>query len=138
MSEIKRPTIQELNEILSRPDSNTVRFMPDGQVFVDDELDKKDKRIAELEAEVERLHTMSIVEMMCENESVRAHVTEWEGRCMKAEAEVDQLRAALRRLIEHAANHANLCPCSHGSVVELRKAVSEAAALVGRKDAKPR
>jgi hypothetical protein len=46
-----------------------------------------------LRAEVGRLKRMSTVEMMCENESVRAHVTEWEERCLKAEAEVSRLQA---------------------------------------------
>jgi hypothetical protein len=29
---------------------------------------------------------MSTVEMMCENLNVKHHVTEWEERCLKAEA----------------------------------------------------
>jgi hypothetical protein len=45
-------------------------------------------RLESLEAQVDRFKTMSTVEMMCENESVRAHVTEWEARCLKAEAQL--------------------------------------------------
>lgn len=44
-------------------------------------------------AEIDRLRTMSIVEMMCENENVNQHVTEWERRCLKAEARVEELEA---------------------------------------------
>jgi len=44
-------------------------------------------------AEIKRLKTMSTVEMMCENPNVDAHVREWETRCLKAEAELDRLKA---------------------------------------------
>ena len=43
--------------------------------------------IAALKAKVEWLKTMSTVEMMCENKNVKHHITEWENRCLKAEAE---------------------------------------------------
>jgi hypothetical protein len=43
----------------------------------------------------ERLRLMSTVEMMIENQNVRHHVEEWEKRCLKAEAEVERLRAEL-------------------------------------------
>src|SRR6185295_4905509 len=42
-------------------------------------------------AGVERLKSMSTVEMMCENLNVKHHVEEWEARCLKAEAERDTL-----------------------------------------------
>jgi hypothetical protein len=48
--------------------------------------------------EIERLKTMSTIEMMCENESVRAHVTEWENRCLKAEAELSRLYGLLEEI----------------------------------------
>lgn len=40
---------------------------------------------------VERLKTMSTVEMMCENPNVDAHVREWEARCLEAEQRVEEL-----------------------------------------------
>jgi hypothetical protein len=43
---------------------------------------------AALRATIKRLKTMSTVEMMCENENVKAHVEEWEVRCLKAEAQL--------------------------------------------------
>ena len=46
----------------------------------------------ELLAELERLRSMSTVEMMGENLNVRHHVTEWEERCLKAENERDAAR----------------------------------------------
>ena len=55
-------------------------------------------RLAAKDAEIEQLHSMSTVEMMCENENVNQHVREWEARCLKAEAEIERLREWLRRL----------------------------------------
>lgn len=56
-------------------------------------------------AERDRIRSMSVVEMMCENLNVKHHVEEWEQRCLKAEAERDRiaadnarLRDALRRI----------------------------------------
>lgn len=49
--------------------------------------------------EVERLKTMSTVEMMGENVNVKAHVEEWEARCVKAEAERDALQALFDEVI---------------------------------------
>lgn len=40
---------------------------------------------------IERLKTMSTVEMMGENPNVDAHVREWETRCLKAEQQVERL-----------------------------------------------
>ena len=48
--------------------------------------------LAAKEAVVERLRTMSTVEMMCENESVNQHVREWEVRCLNAEAELTRYK----------------------------------------------
>ena len=45
--------------------------------------------------QLERFKTMSTVEMMCENENVNSHVTEWEKRCLKAEAQLEAVRRAL-------------------------------------------
>lgn len=42
--------------------------------------------LAQQAQEIERLKTMSMVEMMCENANVDAHVLEWEARCLKAES----------------------------------------------------
>jgi hypothetical protein len=64
--------------------------------------------IAALLAEVERLRTMSTVEMMCENESVRQHVVEWEARCLKAEAEVERLRESVGSVLS---DHGCSCDC---------------------------
>ena len=50
--------------------------------------------VLQLARTVDRLRTMSAVEMMCENENVRAHITEWEERCLKAEAELAEARRA--------------------------------------------
>ncbi len=56
------------------------------------------KEIAELKAKVKRLKTISTVEMMCENENVKHHVTEWENRCLKAEVEVEALNGQRRQI----------------------------------------
>lgn len=53
--------------------------------------------LREAYAEIERLKTMSTVEMMCENLNVKHHVEEWERRCLKAESEIARLRAALQK-----------------------------------------
>jgi chromosome segregation ATPase len=45
---------------------------------------------------VQRFKTMSTVEMMCENQSVKDHVTEWEGRCLRAEFRVEQLQEDIK------------------------------------------
>lgn len=54
-----------------------------------DTIATREMEIAELRAKLEQLHTMSTVEMMCENENVNVHVREWEARCLKAEAKLD-------------------------------------------------
>jgi hypothetical protein len=36
-----------------------------------------------------KLRSMSAVEIMCENLNVKHHISEWETRCLKAEAERD-------------------------------------------------
>ncbi len=43
------------------------------------------EEIDTLKKKMEQLKTMSTVEMMCENENVKHHITEWENRCLKAE-----------------------------------------------------
>lgn len=85
-------------------------------------------------AEAEKLHqkihalkTMSTVEMMCENESVRQHVTEWEQRCLKAEAENEKLReenATLEFELRH--KRVTLAECKN-TITELRAAITKAA-----------
>ena len=50
------------------------------------------QEIDRLKAEVEKLRTMSAVEMMCENINVRFHIQEWSMRCLNAEAEVERLK----------------------------------------------
>lgn len=60
----------------------------------DDWIEMK-AEVENLRQKVHALKTMSTVEMMCENERVNQHVTEWEKRCLKAEAEVDDLREQL-------------------------------------------
>jgi hypothetical protein len=72
-------------------------------VFANSCADCPRKSQCAIRAEVAALKKMSTVEMMCENESVRQHVVEWENRCLKAEAEV----AALRGLC------ASLSGCPH-------------------------
>jgi hypothetical protein len=63
-------------------------------------FDEKEK----VEAQVQRLKSMSTIEMMCENPSVDAHVREWEARCLKAEtlvqAQADVLSKAREAFIE--------------------------------------
>lgn len=51
--------------------------------------------VRRLRAEVERLHTMSTVEMMCENYNVKCHIEEWEARCLKAENKVTDIESQL-------------------------------------------
>ena len=46
-----------------------------------------------LEAEVERLRRECIVEVASHNQSVAEYCAHWEGRVLKAEAEVERLRA---------------------------------------------
>ncbi len=48
--------------------------------------------VAELETKINRLKEMSAVEMMCENENVNSHITEWEKRCLNAESELSALK----------------------------------------------
>ena len=47
--------------------------------------------------DVERLRTMSTVEMMCENLNVKHHVEEWEKRCLKAEKDVKTLKEEVEK-----------------------------------------
>ncbi len=56
------------------------------------------QQIATLTAKIKRLHTMSSVEMMCENYNVKCHVAEWEARCLKAEAENKRQVKEIERL----------------------------------------
>jgi Asp-tRNA(Asn)/Glu-tRNA(Gln) amidotransferase B subunit len=51
--------------------------------------------ITRLTAEVERLKTSGIAEVAAHNPSVMDYMRHWEGRTLKAEAEVERLRAAL-------------------------------------------
>jgi hypothetical protein len=48
---------------------------------------------AALRKEVERLKTCSTIEVMCENQNVDYHVTEWEKRAETAEARVAELES---------------------------------------------
>jgi hypothetical protein len=60
-------------------------------------LEKKHrKQIADLTRQLERFKTMSTVEMMCENENVNAHVTEWEKRCLKAETQLEEAQESIK------------------------------------------
>jgi predicted RNase H-like nuclease (RuvC/YqgF family) len=63
-------------------------------------LKARSEHIFTLEAENERLRTMSTVEMMCENYSVKCHIEEWEKRCLKAEAENERLTRILEKLLD--------------------------------------
>jgi len=56
------------------------------------------KKNIKLKAKVERLKTQSAVETMCDNESVRQHITEWEVRCLKAEADLDRAIKVLKKI----------------------------------------
>jgi hypothetical protein len=55
--------------------------------------------LAKVREENERLRTMSTVEMMGENANVDNHVREWEGRCLKAEARIEELERELSQAI---------------------------------------
>lgn len=56
-----------------------------------DELEDSLRETIRQQAEqINRLKTMSVVEMMCENYNVDAHIREWEARCLKAEDTVQQ------------------------------------------------
>lgn len=46
-----------------------------------------------VESELQKMKTMSCVEMMVENPNVCQHVAEWEARCLKAEAWVKELES---------------------------------------------
>jgi hypothetical protein len=61
-----------------------------------DALQYSYNKVKRLNREIERFKTMSTVEIMCENESVRAHVTEWENRCLKAETKIAHLLSLLK------------------------------------------
>jgi hypothetical protein len=63
-------------------------------------LKARSEHIFTLEAENERLRTMSTVEMMCENYNVKCHVEEWEKRCLKAEAENERLKKVVDKLLD--------------------------------------
>jgi hypothetical protein len=66
-----------------------------------DALQYSYNKVKRLNREIERFKTMSTVEIMCENESVRAHVTEWENRCLKAETKIAHLLSLLKEIEEH-------------------------------------
>jgi len=51
--------------------------------------------VQSLERENARLRSMGAVAMMCENENVKHHISDWENRCLKAEKEVDRLSCEL-------------------------------------------
>ena len=75
------------------------------------------------EAEIERLHTMSTIEMMLENKNVEAHVKEWEDRCLKAEAEIERLKQLDE--IGAKAHNANLL-----EMAEMRAVIRQAQAAI--------
>jgi len=80
-------------------------------------LQEIERRLAageEAVKKVEKLKSMSTVEMMCENESVRQHVTEWETRCFKTEAELSDLHTRYVALCA-------LCGTYKSEVAELEK-----------------
>lgn len=94
---------------MTAEEEKRIRF--DAQ-FLDESYVSKDRRI--LLAEIDRLRTMSTVQMMGENENVRQHVVEWERRCLKAEAEIDRLRAdrdqwkaSAEGVAQHHSEHSN-------------------------------
>jgi len=80
--------IRELEQELLQTESVGGRMLK----ALTEEIDRLRQERDSLRAEVARIKHMSTVEMMCENENVNAHVTEWENRCLKAEAEVERLR----------------------------------------------
>jgi hypothetical protein len=53
-----------------------------------------------LKERLRELCTISTVEMMCENESVRSHVEEWEKRCLKAEANIEKVQDSYKKGME--------------------------------------
>jgi hypothetical protein len=52
----------------------------------------------ELTALRERIKHLSVIELMCENVNVKAHIIEWEDRCLKAESELAALKRDLREI----------------------------------------
>ena len=54
-------------------------------------LEAAEKDVLRLRQRIERLRSMSTVEMMCENENVKQHVIEWENRYLSAEATLERL-----------------------------------------------
>lgn len=56
--------------------------------------------LAAKDTEIARFRSMSTVEMMCENESILAHVTEWESRCLMAESQLQEARRQLAEATE--------------------------------------
>ena len=58
----------------------------------------EDREIDRLTAEVERLTTSGIAEVAAHNPSVMDWMKHWEDRTLKAEAEVERLKAALETI----------------------------------------
>lgn len=71
-------------------------------------------RNTDLRAENERLKTSGIAEVAAHNPSVMDWIHHWEGRTLKAEAENEKLRAALREAYEVYAGSDGFIPETAG------------------------
>ena len=60
---------------------------------------EKSRQITRLRAENEQLKTSGIAEVAAHNPSVMDRINHWEGRTLKAEAENEKLRSALKSCI---------------------------------------
>lgn len=61
------------------------------------------------------------------NEELDRQYAKTDSKAMILAYDNARLRACLNRLYNHAMDHYVFCPCSHGSIKELRNAVDEAA-----------
>lgn len=97
-----------------------------------------DARVAELEAEVERLRqeitdliNLGIVEVAVRNPNVLEYMRHWEGRAEKAEAEVERLKAQLQQSCPQPADDGWIpweggdCPVKPEAWVEVKWRSSE-------------
>lgn len=94
----------------------------------DQRLEVSMNQVDRLQAELQRFRTMSTVEIICENESVRAHVTEWENRCLKAEAELQEAR---QRHAEYVKSQSTIALDYQGMADRLQEARQQLANVKG-------
>ena len=89
------------------------------------------ERAEKAEAYSKRFKEMSTIEVMCENISVSHHVTEWENRCLKAESQVEALKAELNSSAyreDKAKGERNM---AEAELIEARKELEACGKLIG-------